>query len=432
MTIQTSTEMSAPLTTVDGRPLKVALRSAQLRAQRRALYLVAPLFLFIVITFLFPIIQMLYQGVYNDRFTLQQDAITGEKTPLMTNLSIWFANNPNDTEPNEEAFSALASDLKVLRENRAAGQVGTRVNYEVSGSRSLFTSTVRKSSSLEAPFKESILEINEDWGNPNLWRAMRDATDSYTFNFYLAAVDRKRNEYGEIVSVDEERQIYLKLFWRTLVLSLLITFLCFLLGFPVAHLLANLPTKYSNLLMILVLLPFWTSLLVRTTSWIVLLQSQGVVNDALVSIGLLGDENRIQMMYNQIGTIIAMTHILLPFMILPLYSVMRGINPSHVRAARSLGANSFTAFRRVYFPETIPGIGAGALLVFILAVGYYITPALVGGAEGQLISNLIAFHMQKSLNWSLAAALATFLFGGILLLYWLYSRLIGIENVKLG
>jgi putative spermidine/putrescine transport system permease protein len=164
----------------------------------------------------------------------------------------------------------------------------------------------------------------------------------------------------------------------------------------------------------------------------VLLQSQGVVNDSLVGMGLLDDENRLQMMYNQMGTVIAMTHILLPFMVLPLYSVMRPINPSYVRAARSLGATSWTAFRRIYFPQTVPGIGAGALLVFILAVGYYITPALVGGADGQLISNLIAFHMQKSLNWSLAAALAALLLGGILILYWLYDRLIGIDNLKLG
>ena len=192
------------------------------------------------------------------------------------------------------------------------------------------------------------------------------------------------------------------------------------------------PLAKSNLLMIFVLLPFWTSLLVRTTSWIVLLQSQGVVNDAMVGVGILADENRIQMMYNQKGTIIAMTHILLPFMVLPLYSVMRPINPSYVRAARSLGATSWTAFRRIYFPQTVPGIGAGALLVFILAVGYYITPALVGGADGQLISNLIAYHMQKSLNWSLAASLAALLLGGILILYWLYDRLVGIDNLKLG
>jgi putative spermidine/putrescine transport system permease protein len=215
-------------------------------------------------------------------------------------------------------------------------------------------------------------------------------------------------------------------------MSALIAALCLLLGFPVAHLLATLPLRISNLLMILVLLPFWTSLLVRTTSWMVLLQSEGVVNNMLVAGGVLDDAGRIQMMYNRTGTIIAMTHILLPFMILPLYSVMRTIPPAYVRAARSLGASSWTAFRRVYLPQTVPGIGAGSLLVFILAVGYYITPALVGGASGQLFSNMIAFHMQRSLNWSLAAALAAILLAAVLLLYWLYDRLIGIDNMKLG
>jgi putative spermidine/putrescine transport system permease protein len=228
-----------------------------------------------------------------------------------------------------------------------------------------------------------------------------------------------------------ENRVYLMLFERTFLLSAIIMGLTLVLGYPVAHLLAVLPLRTSNLLMILVLLPFWTSLLVRTTSWIVLLQGQGVVNNVLVALGLLTEETRLQMIYNQAGTIIAMTHILLPFMILPLYSVMRPIPPSYVRAARSLGASSWCAFRRVYFPQTIPGIAAGALLVFILAVGYYITPALVGGASGQLISNLIAFHMAKS-NWSLAAAIAAILLAAVLMLYWLYDRLIGIDNMKLG
>ena len=183
------------------------------------------------------------------------------------------------------------------------------------------------------------------------------------------------------------------LFLRTFWLSALITGICLVLAYPIAHLLATLPLRKSNLLMILVLLPFWTSLLVRTTAWMVLLQEQGVVNNMLVALRIINDDQRLPMMYNQLGTIIAMTHILLPFMVLPLYSVMRPINPSYVRAARSLGATSWTAFRRVYFPQTLPGIGAGSLLVFILAVGYYITPALVGGASGQLISNLIAYHL---------------------------------------
>jgi len=171
---------------------------------------------------------------------------------------------------------------------------------------------------------------------------------------------------------------------------------------------------------------------VRTTAWIVLLQQQGVINELLVFVGILGDDNRISMIYNQTGTIIAMTHILLPFMVLPLYSVMKGIPPSYVRAARSLGANPWTAFWKVYFPQTVPGIGAGAVLVFIISIGYYITPALVGGRSGQMISNLIAYHMQDSLNWGLAAALGSILLAGVLVLYWAYNRIVGIDNVKLG
>lgn len=423
---------SQQLTTADGKPLKQALMRAQSHARRRAFLLVAPLLAFILLTFVVPIGQMLHRSVHNEGFTWHEDVTSGERTPIMTNLSAWFDANPAGTEPDEAAYAALAADFLVLREVRAAGQAGTRINYERSGSRSMFTKAARRAKKMEAPYKEALLELDEDWADPALWRVMRDASSSYTANFYLAALDRTKNAEGEVVSVNENRQVYVKLFERTLLLSLVITFLTFILAYPIAHLLATLPLSKSNLLMILVLLPFWTSLLVRTTSWMVLLQSQGVVNDALVGIGILADENRLEMMYNQRGTLIAMTHILLPFMVLPLYSVMRPINPSYVRAARSLGATSWTAFRRIYFPQTVPGIGAGALLVFILAVGYYITPALVGGADGQLISNLIAFHMQKSLNWSLAAALAALLLAGILLLYWLYDRLVGIDNLKLG
>lgn len=420
------------LTTADGKPLKQALARAQAHAKRRAFFLVLPLLAFILITFVLPIGQMLHKSFYNEGFTMHEEIGTGVRTPIMTNLKSWFDENPLGTEPDEAAYKALAADLLVLKELRAAGQAGTRINYEMSGSRSMFTKAARKANKLEAPYKEAILDLDEDWAEPELWRVMRDASSAYTVNFYLAAADRTKDADGKVTMVNENRQVYVKLFQRTLFLSLLITLLTFILAYPIAHLLATLPLRHSNLLMILVLLPFWTSLLVRTTSWMVLLQSQGVVNDALVGMGLLGDENRLQMMYNQLGTVIAMTHILLPFMVLPLYSVMRPINPSYVRAARSLGATSWTAFRRIYFPQTVPGIGAGALLVFILSVGYYITPALVGGADGQLISNLIAFHMQKSLNWSLAAALAAMLLGGVMILYWLYDRLIGIDNLKLG
>jgi putative spermidine/putrescine transport system permease protein len=207
---------------------------------------------------------------------------------------------------------------------------------------------------------------------------------------------------------------------------------CFLLGYPVAYMLSTLPARTSNLLLILVLLPFWTSLLVRTTAWIAMLQAQGVLNDLFVVFGLAADDDRFSLIYNKTGTLIAMTHILLPFMILPLYSVMKTIPPSYVRAAKSMGATNWTAFWRVYFPQTVPGIGAGALLVFILAIGYYITPALVGGQDGQMISNFIDFHMRKSLNWNLAAAMGLVMLVFVLFMFWIYDRIVGIDNMKLG
>ena len=204
------------------------------------------------------------------------------------------------------------------------------------------------------------------------------------------------------------------------------------MGYPIAHLLATIPMKYSNLLMICVLLPFWTSLLVRTASWMILLQQQGVVNDFFVMIGLAADDNRPEMMYNKVGTYVAMSQILLPFMVLPLYSVMKTVSPSLMRAGKSLGGTPFVSFWKIYFPLTISGIGAGSLLVFIIAAGYYITPELVGGASGKLISNSIAYHMKQTLDWSFASAMGLMLLSGVMVVYWIYNKIVGIDNIKLG
>jgi len=417
----TDATANAPLlTTADGRPLKAALISAQARAKRKAFFLVLPLLAFIIITFVLPIFQMLYRSIHHDGFYVN--------APM---VSAWFAENPAGTEPDEAAYAALAEDFRTMQANRTAGEAGTRVNYSLPESRSLFSKMAREADKLTPPYKESFLAVDPKWADPALWVAMRSSSTAITADFYIDALDMERAPDGTIQSKPENRQIYIWMFVKTILLSGLITVICLFIAFPVAHLLAVLPMAKANLLMILVLLPFWTSLLVRTTSWIVLLQGQGVVNGALVGTGILDDGNRLDMMYNMTGTIIVMVHILLPFMILPLYSVMRVIPPSYARAARSLGATSWTTFRRIYLPQTLPGIGAGSLLVFILGVGYYITPALVGGADGQMFSNFIQFHMSKS-NWSMAAALSAMLLAGVLILYWLYDRLIGIDNLKLG
>ena len=391
-----------------------------------AFLLALPLLAFITLSFALPIGSMLLRSIHNPTFpdTLPRVAASIEDWTGPPHL------------PDEATFRALVVDLAEARVARTVGRAATRLNYDLPGARSMITSASRKAIELDletdGPFRDTVIGWHKNWGDPAVWASIRRVLNPYSPGFYLAAIDLKYDEQERIIRQAEERRIYVTLFVRTLWLSSLITAICLLLGFPVAYLLANLPLRYSNLLMICVLLPFWTSLLVRTTAWIVLLQSQGVINDILVFLGLAGDENRAQMIYNATGTVVAMTHILLPFMILPLYSVMRTISTASVRAARSLGANSLTAFTRIYLPQTLPGIGAGCLLVFILAIGYYITPALVGGQSGQLISNIIAFHLQKSLNWSLGAALGTLLLLGVLGLYYTYNRIVGIENMKLG
>ena len=413
-------EAAPLLTTADGRPLKAALATAQARARRRAFLLVLPLLAFILLTFVVPIGYMLQRSFEHDGFSANAP-----------NLAEWFATNPASTVPDEAAYAALVRDLAQMQLDKTPGQAGARINYTLSGSISLFKSAARTAADLQPPYKEALLALDKAWENPAIWVAMRDASSAVTADFYKVAVDLKRDETGAFQRGGDKERIYVYLFMKTFLLSGLITLICLILAFPVAHLLATLPVAKASLLMILVLLPFWTSLLVRTTAWIVLLQQQGVINNILVAMGMVAADGRLVMVNNRTGTIIAMSHVLLPFMILPLYSVMKTIPPSYARAARSLGATSWTTFRRIYLPQTLPGIAAGSLLVFILAVGYYITPALVGGADGQLISNMIDFHMDKS-NWSLAAALAAMLLAAILLLYWLYDRLIGIDRLKFG
>ncbi len=406
----------------DGVPLKVKLSQANRRRQLRAMGLVLPLFLFILITFIIPIGDMLFRSADNPRLV--------ELFPeTVAALEQWDGKKL----PDEAAFAALAKELKLRREDRNLGKAATRLNYERGGMRSLFTKSARKLKRVEhGPYTEAMIKIDKRWGQRETWAVIKLISERYTLVHYLAAVDRRFDVDGNVVMQPEVRRIYITIWVRTLWLSLVVTLTCLVLGYPVSYLLATLPLRTSNLLMIMVLLPFWTSLLVRTTTWIVLLQSNGVINDILVWLHIISDESRIRMIYNMTGTLIAMTQILLPFMVLPLYSVMKTIPPTSTRAAQSLGANPFTAFVRIYLPQSVPGIGAGSLFVFILAIGYYITPALVGGSSGQLISNFVAYHIKSSLNWGLAAALGAILLVLILALYWLYDRLVGIDKMKMG
>ena len=413
-----------PIRTADGTLLKVSLRRALRRDKIKSLLLVTPLFLFIGVTFLLPIGDMLWRGV--------EDPIVSEYLPkTVEQLERWDIES--EELPPESVYAALVEDIKIGAEDRVITRVGKRLNYELPGMSSLFRKSQRRIPTIdEGPYKDAVIKVDKRWGQIQTWQLIKSFSPTLTASYFWAAMDLQVEPDGSIGLQDEKKRIYIKLFVRTLYLSGLITLMTLILGYPVAYLLATLPLRTSNMLLMLVLLPFWTSLLVRTTSWIALLQREGVLNDLLVSLNIIDTDNRLAMIHNATGTIIAMTHILLPFMILPLYSVMKTIPPSYMRAAISMGAHPIEAFVKVYAPNTIPGIGAGGILVFILAIGYYITPALVGGTSGTFISNFIAYHVSVSLNWGLAAALGLILLGLVLVLYLLYDKVVGIDNMKLG
>ena len=539
-------DSTGPMLSADGTPLKKSLARALRRQKLRALALIAPLLIFVLVTFIAPIADMLFRSVENQ--------IVSDTLPRTTEILPDWDSTRGELPP-DAVYEALYLDMFLAAERKLHTRLGSRLNYEKTGMSSLMRQTGRKlddigevyqdqfedldafwkkgenwapifgsddwlaaaqgwkKSSGEAqpdfelrpgietllprtaasyqtfalfmqteegdnPYTEDPWSLNyltlwedlltadlagysgpgaaqlqeaaaavggfetvnirdafvamdDDWGDLDVWRTIKLYSPDYTPGYFVNAIDMQKTPDG-IGLRDEDERIYGLLFQRTLFMSLVITFSCILLGYPVAYLLSNLPSRTANLLMILVLLPFWTSLLVRTSAWKVMLQQQGVINDVLVWLGLVADESRLVMINNQFGTIVAMTHILLPFMILPMFSVMSTIPPSYVRAAKSLGATNWTTFWRVYFPQSVPGIGAGSILVFILAIGYYITPEIVGGTTGTFISNRIAYHISSSLNWGLAAALGTILLAVVLLLYWCYDRIVGIDNVKLG
>lgn len=403
---------------------ELALASREVFRQKLiAFSMVLPLLIFIAFAFVAPIGTMLYRAFYNP-------AVSEMIPKTLVLLDAWDGVDV----PNQELQIQFAIDLRELAKTRRSGKLAEEVNRSHPGSSSVIKSSARKLS------KNSVEELtvdgaallqstNKAWGETDIWDAIKSVGNVYSTANYLKSLDLERNRDGSI-QPRADTKIYIQLYLKTLKMALIITLCCLVLGYPLSYFLANTRPKTANILMIFVLLPFWTSLLVRTTAWIALLQTNGVVNSFLMGVGLRSEP--IDMLYTEFSTIVAMTHILLPFMILPIYAVMRGVDKSFMRAAMSMGAKPIRAFISVYLPNTLSGLSAGVLLVFIISVGYYITPALVGGTAGQMISNIIAFHMQQSNNWGLAAALGTFLLLLILSLYWIYDRVVGSSNIKLG
>jgi putative spermidine/putrescine transport system permease protein len=410
-----------PLTEGASPTLKQRLARAERVNRWKAQALIAPLAIFLLLVFLVPIAALLYKSVNNPE-------VVGGMPLTVVEVSKWDGKGL----PPESVYKAASQDLAEARKNQTLGDLSKRLNQELAGYRSLLAKTARALPFKEEPasYKEALEAVDERWGDPAYWQAIRRNTSSFTPYYLLAAVDHRIDDLGEVAPATPDQAIYIDIFARTFWMGLVITVICLFLAYPLAYLLANLPARQSNLLMILVLLPFWTSILVRVAAWIVLLQSSGLINGALMALGII--DKPLELVFNRVGVYISMVHIMLPFMILPIYSVMKGISPTYMRAAISLGCNPFASFWRVYFPQTYAGVGAGCLLVFILSIGYYITPALLGSPNDQMVSYFVAFYTNTSINWGMATALGGLLLLATVVLYLIYSWLVGASRLRLS
>lgn len=395
----------------------LALRRQLARAERRrkwrAFSLTLPLLLFLMLTFLIPIATLLKRAVENPE-------VANALPRTVEALNGWN----REGVPPAAAFAAVTKDLAALPDSSDAGALARRLNSETPGARSLVMNTFKalplEGGTTPDATKTALLALDERWGETKYWLAIAKNGSRWTPDYLLTSVDLRRDAQGAVERVDPDKRVFGRILVRTFEISALVTLWALLLGYPLAYWLSTLSARQANVLMILVLVPFWTSILVRVAAWIVLLQSEGLVNHALIGLHLIASP--LALLFNRTGVIIAMVHILLPFMILPLYSVMTSVPPTYLRAAVSLGSSPLAAFFRVYVPQTYPGIGAGALLVFILSIGYYVTPALLGGADDQMLSYYIAQYTNVTVNWGMACGLGALLLAATLVLYAIYRR----------
>lgn len=392
--------------------LKRRLRRAERNRRLCAFGLTLPLLLFLLTVFVAPIAYILFLAVASSEM--------GEAMPRTTvALETWDGR----ALPGESVFAAVAADLAEGYEAKTVAGVGTRLNYEISGFRSVVMRTARQAARMRAPFKDAMIARDEAWADPSYWKAMKRSSGPMTDLYILQVVDLERDYGGSIVAVPEDRAFYLDYLLRTFWISFSVTVLCLVIGYPIAFFAAHSRSCWGYVVLGAVLLPFWISVLVRTAAWMIVLQKEGVINGLLVSTGLIDEP--LQLIFNRFGVYVAMVHVLLPFVVMPLYSTMRTIPELHLKAAGSLGASPLSAFLTVYFPQTLPGLSAGALLVFILALGYYITPALVGGPGDQMLSYLVTQFALELGNWGMAAAAATLLLLCTFITYGVFRLVLG-------
>lgn len=389
------------------------LQRANRRRKIRAAALTLPLLVFLLVVFLVPLAQLLVRAIENPEVA---DALprTGQALANWDRVGL----------PTDDAFEALLQDFAAIEETASAGVLARRLNSEAPGARSLIMGTYRglpaELPTTPAQARQTLVEMDPRWERSDFWQAIAKNSNRWTPDYLLKSVDLRRTAQDDIESVGKDEAAFRTILIRTFEISGTVTLLALLIAYPLAYWLSTLSSRQANMLLILVLLPFWTSVLVRIAAWIVLLQNNGLINRFLMHIGIT--DVPIPLLFNRLGVIIAMVHILLPFMILPIYSVMKSVPSNYMRAAISLGSPPLFAFARVYLPQTYPGVAAGCLLVFITSIGYYVTPALLGGAGDQMLSYYVARYTNVEVNWGMASALGGVLLTTTLILYALYRR----------
>jgi putative spermidine/putrescine transport system permease protein len=386
-------------------------------AQRlKAALLLAPLLAFMLAFFVVPLVTMMKSAV--------SDPVATEALPRTAQaLARWDRTGT----PPASAQAAFAADIRALNDDEQFGDLVRRLNSAQSGFRSLLGKTRRALNGGSGT--ADLAGIDSRWGETSYWVTIAEAVASpWTDKNLLAAVDLERDASGSIAAMPEGASANRLIMVRTFVTSALVTLACILIGLPFAMIAASVEGWRRRVLLGAVLLPLWTSLLVRTAAWYVVLQDNGLINATLKGLGLTSSP--IPLMFNRLGVVIAMTHVLLPFMVLPIFSVLISIPRNLMPAAASLGAHPLRAFFHVLLPLSMRGVVSGALLVFMAALGYYITPALIGGANDQMISSVIAYYATAAANWGMAGALGLVLLAMTILLYAVYIRLTAAEEQR--
>lgn len=375
----------------------------------KSLALIAPLALFLAFFFVAPLVTMMKTAV--------SDPVASSALPTVSAaLSGW----DRQSVPSIEAQKALANDIRNISDDELFGDLVRRLNSAKSGFRTLMSKT--RNAVVEDGNISDLVSIDKRWGEAAFWIAVQDAAAaSLTDRNLLAAVDLQRDTNGAIVNAPDGTSANRTTLVRTMIMAGMVTICCIAVGLPFAMVAASTTGWKRQLLLGAVLLPLWTSLLVRTAAWYIILQDNGLINLTLQTLGLTNGP--VPLIFNRLGVIIAMTHVLLPFMVLPIFSVLIGIPKNLMPAAASLGAPPIRAFLLVLLPLSLRGVVSGALLVFMSALGYYITPALIGGAKDQMISSVIAYYATGAANWGMAGALGIVLLAATMMLYVVYLRL---------